>query len=109
MAVMQIIKDQRCKFEELFYFLCRSAQGGFLPAVHLHHEGLLDGDPPAVDDHALGVGQVPFVGVLELHGVNHSLSEEDAAEFHVESLNSSGRFFCIVSDYAPNCIYHHAA
>lgn len=47
-----------------------------LPALHLHHEGLFDGDPPAVDDQALGVRQVPVVGVLELDGVNHGLPEE---------------------------------
>lgn len=48
----------------------------YLPALHLHHEGLFDGDPAAVDDHTLRVREVPVVGVLELDGVNHSLLEE---------------------------------
>lgn len=48
--------------------------GASSPALHLHHEGLFDGDPAAVDDHALGVRQVPVVGVLQLDGVNHRLT-----------------------------------
>lgn len=47
-----------------------------LPAVHLHDEGLFDGDPAAVDDHALRVRQVSVVGVLQLDGVNHSLKTD---------------------------------
>lgn len=44
-----------------------------LPALHLHHEGLFDGDPAAVDDHTLRVREVPLVGVLQLDGVKHRL------------------------------------
>lgn len=53
-----------------------AAPGPASPAVHLHHKGLLDGDAAAVDDHTLCVGEVPLVGVLQLHGVNHSLLGE---------------------------------
>lgn len=67
--------------------LKRICSGRLLPAVHLHHKGLLDRDPPTVDDHTLGVGQVPFVGVLELHGVNHSLLEET----HSEDVSTTAR------------------
>lgn len=48
----------------------------YLPALHLHHKGLFDGDPAAVDDHTLCVREVPVVGVLKLDGVNHSLAAE---------------------------------
>lgn len=65
-----MIKNQRRQFA------LKIRSGRLLPAVHLHHEGLLDGDSPAVDDHTLSVGKVPLVGVLELHGVDHSLWEE---------------------------------
>lgn len=46
------------------------------PTLHLHHKGLFNGDPPAVDDLALVVRQVPDVCVLELDGVKHRLSGE---------------------------------
>lgn len=48
------------------------------PTLHLHHEGLFNVDPAAVDDHALVVRQVPVVGVLKLDGVEHRLSDTEA-------------------------------
>lgn len=47
-----------------------------LPTLHLHYEGLFHRDPAAVDDHTLGVWEVPVVGVLKLNCVNDRLSEE---------------------------------
>lgn len=52
------------------------------PTLHLHHEGLFNGDPAAVDDHTLVVRQVPVVGVLELNGVKHRLSGETQKHPH---------------------------
>lgn len=47
-----------------------------LPTLHLHDEGLFHRDPATVDDHTLGVWEVPVVGVLKLNCVNDRLSEE---------------------------------
>ena len=47
-----------------------------LPSLHLHDERLLHLDPPTVDDHTLGVGQVPVIGVLKLDGVNYRLETQ---------------------------------
>lgn len=58
------------------------------PTLHLHHKGLFNRDPPAVDDLALVVRQVPAVCVLKLDGVKHGLSGE--TQKHPLSLRAQG-------------------
>lgn len=48
-----------------------------LPALHFYYEGLFDFNASAVDDHTLGVRQIPLVCVLKFDGVNDRLKETD--------------------------------
>lgn len=109
---MQMLKHENVKFGKFgkVNLFCRflGNPAGYswpLPSVHLDYEGLFNGDPAAVDDHTLGVRQVPVVGVLELYGVNHSLAEE------THRLDVNGRFHLKITEIShdrfTNSLFYH--